>query len=96
MIGASDHVTLPLRAEIDAPASTLENIAWLSCGDIGDFKLDLREILDWLIAIDSGDTISISDPTLGFDARRICRRGLLSEDLLETISSLRGDVARGC
>ena len=71
-------------------------MAWLRCGDIGDFKLDLRDILDWLIANDSGDVISISAPTLGFDARRICRRGLLNEDLLETISSLRGDVARCC
>lgn len=33
---------------------------------------------------------------MGFDTRRVCRRGLLNEDLLETISSLRGDVARCC
>jgi hypothetical protein len=53
-------------------------------------------MFDWLIDDDSGDLRSSSNPTLGFDTRRVCRRGLLNEDFLETISSLRGDVARCC
>jgi hypothetical protein len=96
MIGPSDHARLPRRTEIGAAASTLGDLAWLICGVAGEFKLDLRDGFDWLIEIDSGDLRSGSTPTLGFDTSRVCRRGLLNEGFLETISSLSGEVARFC